>query len=122
MPNDYRWFTASCCTNLPITTTTDNSSNIVGGRIMALERNSLIDRCPTPEVQEKNVEIAVKHEGGGQGGDEEGGDFSDNVEKEENEKEDEGSVAIELSSALLSMDGEERRSSCGQIRKGGRRC
>ena len=50
---------------------------------MALERNSLIDRCPTPEVQEQNVEIAVKQEGGG--GDD---DFSDNVKKEENENEE----------------------------------
>ena len=96
MPNDYRWFTASCSTNLPITTTTDNNHN-VGGRIIALERNSLIDRCPTPEVQERIVEIAVKEDEGEGGGD----DVNNNVKKE-----DEGSVAIELSSALaLSMEG-----------------
>jgi len=56
MPAEYRWFTSSCGTNLPITST-DNNSNSSGGigRVAALERWSLIDRLPTPEVQEKQV-------------------------------------------------------------------
>ena len=62
--------------------------------------------------EQKNVDIAVKQEGGG--GDD---DVNDNVKKE-----DEGSVANELSSALSMMEGKNERSSCRQIRKGGRRC
>jgi len=46
MPSDHRWFSSSCGTILP---TGD-------GRITALERESLMDRPPTPEV----VEIVKK--------------------------------------------------------------
>ena len=56
MPAEYRWFTSSCGTNIPITSTTDNNNgNSSGsiGRVAALERWSLIDRPPTPEVQEE---------------------------------------------------------------------
>ena len=44
---------------------------------MALERNSLIDRCSTPEVvqEEQNVEIAVDQEG--EGGDDDVNDDGD---------------------------------------------
>jgi len=54
MPAEHRWFTSSCGTNLPITSTDNNSISGSGsGRVAALERWSLIDRPPTPEVQEE---------------------------------------------------------------------
>jgi len=64
MPAEYRWFTSSCGTNLPITST-DNSNSTSGsfGRAAALERWSLIDRPPTPEVQEEK-QVAKEEEVG----------------------------------------------------------
>ena len=55
MPAEYRWFTSSCGTNLPITSTDNNNNDNSGsiGRVAALERWGLIDRPPTPEVQEE---------------------------------------------------------------------
>ena len=53
MPAEYRWFTSSCGTNLPITSTDNNSSSSGIDRVAALERWSLIDRPPTPEAQEE---------------------------------------------------------------------
>ena len=55
MPADYRWFTSSCGTNLPVTSTDNNNDNSSdsSGRVAALERWSLIDRPSTPEVQEE---------------------------------------------------------------------
>ena len=58
MPAEYRWFTSSCGTNLPITSTDNNNNGNIGSidRVAALERWSLIDRPPTPEVlDEKQV-------------------------------------------------------------------
>ena len=57
MPAEYRWFTSSCGTNLPITSADNNNNGNIGsgsiGRVAALERWSLIDRPLTPEVQEE---------------------------------------------------------------------
>ena len=54
MPADYRWFTSSCGMNLPVTAMGEN--NVVG-KVAALERYSLLDRAPTPEVPEPEEQI-----------------------------------------------------------------
>jgi len=61
MPAEYRWFTSSCGSNLPITSTDNSNGGTSSDRVAALERWSLIDRPPTPEVQEEK-QVATNEE------------------------------------------------------------